>query len=261
LRFVRKIRLAARRSGMSFRNVWGWLLVAFAAAGDARADAPGMPALPVAKDLSTVGIGSWAEYAIVGGGTSSTIRWSVVGRTAEGTTIEISVADTELGKGKRGRVVQQLTVKAGAVKGAAVQIADTDPLAVPAKHELASLDAKLKQGDESVTVKAGTFSAAHYRQTAGLGTFDYWVSDSAGPLGIVKLTLTLPAKTKVIKKRASTTVSVELVAVGNDAKASVVKRPLALDAKNINATRMKLGTAPVTPVLVKKAPVAPVKGN
>ncbi len=42
---------------------------------------------------------------------------------------------------------------------------------------------KFKVGEESVTVPAGTVKAIHYRQPP----IDYWISDDAKPIGLVKL--------------------------------------------------------------------------
>lgn len=227
----------------------------------AHADPAGVPPLPIARDLSTVAIGSWAEYAI--SGSSSTIRWAVVGRSAQGTTLEVAVADAELGKGKRGAIVQRMTVAAGtelATQNAAIQIADADPLEVSSnKQRFAGVDAGKKTAAEDITVKAGAFSATRYRQVTARGTLDYWVADNAGPIGIVKLTFTVPATAKVIKKRAAGPVTIELVKTGTDAKPAIVKPVVGLRKADLGAMRAKLGTGPGTPVFKPRKPIAPIK--
>jgi hypothetical protein len=217
-----------------------------------------VPSLPLATDVSTVAIGSWSEYAISGAGMSGKVRWSVVARDTKGTTLEVTMPDAELGKGKKGTVVQRMVVGSSrSVDDAAIQVGGADPLALKgaAKQErFMPPDPATKTGEESVTVQAGTFSTAHYRVTTPQGTLDYWVAaDKAPPLGVVKLTFTTSKKAKVVKKRAAGAVSIELAATGSDGKPTIVKKPLVLDAANLGAARAKLG---VQPVLVK--PVQPV---
>lgn len=47
---------------------------------------------------------------------------------------------------------------------------------------------KNKIGIEEVEVPAGKDKATHYRTTSGGQTIDYWISDEAKPIGLVKLT-------------------------------------------------------------------------
>ena len=47
--------------------------------------------------------------------------------------------------------------------------------------------ARWEVGKETIEVEAGKVEATHYRQTMGDRTFDYWLSDSARPIGLVKL--------------------------------------------------------------------------
>lgn len=46
---------------------------------------------------------------------------------------------------------------------------------------------KYKVGVERVRVEAGEVSAVHYRISKGKSTIDFWVSDEAKPIGLVKL--------------------------------------------------------------------------
>lgn len=50
----------------------------------------------------------------------------------------------------------------------------------------ASLDEGLV-GEEKVTTEAGTVSALHYRKVKGDQTLDFWISEAAKPLGLVRL--------------------------------------------------------------------------
>lgn len=55
---------------------------------------------------------------------------------------------------------------------------------------------KNKIGDEVIQVPAGKDRAAHYRTVAGDQTIDYWISDSAKPIGLVKLVSKHPSDEK-----------------------------------------------------------------
>lgn len=151
----------------------------------AEAEAPAPPALPIATDLSKVPVGTWAEYAVSGAGLSSTVRWAVVGRDGEGTTLEVSIADSQIGSGKRARVVQRITVPgatatapamAPSIRRAAIQVGDGDPLALPATPAaaLAQVDPARRLANEDVRVKAGSFAAARHRQVTATQTCASW---------------------------------------------------------------------------------------
>lgn len=55
---------------------------------------------------------------------------------------------------------------------------------------------KNKVGVETVEVPAGKDEATHYRTVANGQTIDYWISDSAKPIGLVKLTSKHPSDEK-----------------------------------------------------------------
>lgn len=55
---------------------------------------------------------------------------------------------------------------------------------------------KNKVGVESVEVPAGKDEATHYRTVSGNQTIDYWISDSAKPIGLVKLVSKHPSDEK-----------------------------------------------------------------
>lgn len=237
------------------------VLVMTATPVPAGADAPNLPQLPIALDVSKVPVGAWAEYAVTGARQASTIRWSVVARDREGTTLEVSLPDAALGKGKRGTLVQRVTIPAQGHAKAAIQIADADPLALPAKRapRLAAIDARYKAGQETITVAAGTFNTTKYRQVTPHGTLEYWVADRAPPLGVVKLAITFPSAMRVVKKRASGTVAMELVKTGGNATAAIVKLPVALEARSLAAIRAKLATSPKPASVRPITPIKPIK--
>lgn len=223
-----------------------------------RAAAESPPALPIAVDVSKVAVGSWAEYSVSGPGQAMTVRWAVVARGADGTTLEVSMPDAALAASKRTPIVQRITVapeaneKAPTTKRAALQIGAADPLEVRARKSFAALDPRDKVGDEPIDVTAGHFEAVHYRQKTAQGTLDVWVASSAGPLGLVKLEMSFPATLK-----AKGTITVELARTGSDAKAAIVKVPLRFEGKTLAAVRTKLGITNaviVLPVLPEKKP-------
>lgn len=79
---------------------------------------------------------------------------------------------------------------------------------------------------EKITVPAGTIEATHYRMTERSQTIDYWVHESAKPVGIVKMT----SKGKSIKENYS----LELKTLLSNAapKINIKKaRPLTPEAK------------------------------
>ena len=47
---------------------------------------------------------------------------------------------------------------------------------------------KFKVGQETVEVPAGSVSALHYRKKRGSQTIDFWISDQAKPISLIKLT-------------------------------------------------------------------------
>lgn len=49
---------------------------------------------------------------------------------------------------------------------------------------------KLKVGQEQIEVPAGPLSATHFRKSSNGQTVDFWVSDKAGAIGLVKLVST-----------------------------------------------------------------------
>lgn len=62
-----------------------------------------------------------------------------------------------------------------------------------------------KVGEEEVVVPAGKDKAVHYRTVSGSQTIDYWISDSAKPIGLVKLTSSHPSDEKKNYSLALTT--------------------------------------------------------
>lgn len=82
-----------------------------------------------------------------------------------------------------------------------------------------------KVGSESVTTPAGAIKATHYRKKAGDQTIDFWISDEAKPIGLVKLEsagkkytyrLLLKSLLKNVKRKINPKLAVPLSKKGKD---------------------------------------------
>lgn len=89
-------------------------------------------------------------------------------------------------------------------------------------------------GEEAVETPAGTVRAKHYRQNRGEQTLDYWISDEAKPIGLVKLKsngkhpfdLTLGALIKNVPRKINPATAVPLSAEGRGLLD--IRKPLSL---------------------------------
>ena len=70
---------------------------------------------------------------------------------------------------------------------------------------------KNKIGDETIQIMAGETKASHYRTSNNGQTVDYWISDEAKPIGLVKLTSAHP-------KDATQNYALELVGLMRNVK-------------------------------------------
>jgi len=210
------------------------------------ASAGGIPGLAIGTDLDKQPVGTWSEYTLADGAHQQTVRWSLVAHDRDGSTLEVSMTDATISPGKRAPVVERITIAASAPKAldaanakvvgsAALQIGTADPISSPpgALHRLA---ANANEGTSSITVKAGTYVVTHRREVTAQGTFDYWMSDRAGPLGIVKLTMTRTGA------KAGGVYTVELASTGTTAKPMIVKKPIRVDRRSIANLRATLAT-------------------
>jgi hypothetical protein len=181
--------------------------------------------MPRAFDLEQVPVGSWAEYAW---GLADLVesrrieRLAVVARGPEGVTIEASEEETF-----DERVVQATTYGAGQeLRGESrrnvFQLGDDEPMQAPARpaRRYARIDPGTLVGTETITVRAGTFTAKHYRDRTAYGEqVDFWIDETVMPFGLVKL----DAEQKQ-HPALSNHFNVELVGHGRDA-VPLITRP------------------------------------
>ena len=152
-----------------------------------------LPLMPAAFALDQVPIGSWAEYAwgLADLAASRRVeRLAVVARGPDGVTIEASEEETF-----DERVVQATTYAAGEeLRGESrknvFQMGDDQPMEAPTRpaRRYARVDPNTLVGTETITVRAGTFTAKHYRDRTAYGEqVDFWIDDAVKPFGLVKL--------------------------------------------------------------------------
>ena len=149
------------------------------------------PAMPYACDLEAVPIGSWAEYEQRSPGLRMTTeRKAAVARGPEGITIETTRRDFP------GFVVALLLdpgkPEEGRLKRATFQDGNHDPMDSPVDERRQNLyrglNAKTLLGEETVTVRAGTFRTKRYRyKTAFDEIVDVWIDESIWPICLIKL--------------------------------------------------------------------------
>ena len=133
-----------------------------------------------------------------------------------------------------GKMVMDVTLppgaeKAGRVNKIIMQMGTSDPMEMPLEggqdRQFTKPDPKKLVGKESIKVQAGTFKTKHYRETSPEGdTYDFWVTDSVLPLGLVKLTG--EQKSNAAMKGGF---SFELTATGKGAKVQITKPPKPFD--------------------------------
>jgi len=148
-----------------------------------------LPAVPYACDLRAVPVGTWAEYQRkVPGVNVMTEKVAAVSRGPDGITIETSpwrdfVTALLLDPGTRGEGrLKRITFQAGAYDPM------DNPIDEKRQHFYRSLDGQTPVGEETVTVRAGTFRTKRYRyKTAWDETVDVWIDAAVWPLCVVKL--------------------------------------------------------------------------
>jgi hypothetical protein len=196
------------------------------------AQQPGQgPPMPMAVDLAKVPAGSWADYAMTMGQLPSMkMRIALVAKTAAGNTIETSLEGGMMAAA--GKMVMQIMLSPGAdpvAKKTVMQIGASDPMELPAamagEKPFTKPNNKGLVGSDTIKVAGGSFKAKHYRDKSPQGDkIDYWVSDSAPPLGLVKVEVDQKSNPQIKGK-----VSLELAATGKDAKPLVTKPPKPFD--------------------------------
>ena len=99
------------------------------------------------------------------------------------------------------------------------QVGDDEPMEspplAPGHQPYPRVDPKQLVGIDTISTRAGTFRARHYRDRTGYGEqVDYWIDDSVGPIGLIRLEAEQKQHPTI---RAG--FKFELVATGNDAVA------------------------------------------
>jgi hypothetical protein len=197
----------------------------------ARAQQMGPPT-PLGIEIAKVPVGSWADYEVaMGTQPAAKSRMALVGKTADSASIElvatangnhtVGQAVVEPGKGSAAPVTKKLLM----------QVGSNDPMEMPpelaASKRFKRMDPKSLVGSETITVPAGSFKTKHYREKTGDGDdVDYWISDQAPPLGLVKMRAEIAkalAKAGAPPGAMVGPMKMELAARGKDAKPEITK--------------------------------------
>jgi hypothetical protein len=240
------------------------LAVSSVVAARAEAQGPGAgPPMPMAVDLSKASVGSWADYTMtVASMPQMKMRMALVSKTEKGTptyAVETQVEGGMMPSGA-GKVMMQSTL-AGAgsdvkLQKVVMQMGANDPMEMPLDPSMARQfqkpDPKTLIKEETVKVPAGSFKTKHYRQKTPQGdVFDFWVSETVPPYGVVKMEGEQKSNPAVKGK-----LKMELVGTGKDAKPSITKTPKPFDQaalmQQVMGGKGAPGQAPAAP-----APAAP----
>lgn len=155
------------------------------------------PEVPLGIDLTTVALGSWAEYAVlVDGKPLSRQRYALVERKEERHTLEMTFSGGPLQTNVihlAAELLWQGSNTARQVENARIQINGGQPMLLPAAAQTAPfkpLDPKTREAEETVTVTAGKFKATRHRERGADGrVIRYWLAPEAPPFGLVKLAI------------------------------------------------------------------------
>ena len=129
------------------------------------------------------------------------------------------------------------TSAAKPVKQIVIQMGDQDPMLAPDSmpaQQYSKPDPNTLVGKETITVAAGSFKTAHYRNSTAQGAVDVWVSEDVLPTGLVKL-VTPPMQAGGQQLPGMV---MELQASGKGAKPVITKPPKPFDPQ------MMMGGAP-----------------
>jgi hypothetical protein len=202
----------------------------------ASAQMPQGPPMPLVTDLAKVPVGSWAQYSVTAGTLPpSSMRVSLVAKGPTYNTIEMAVEGGAMAK--VGKVVMQMTLRAGADRAGTVQkmimqLGANDPMEMPnagTDAQFSKPDPKTFIKEETVKATAGSFKAKHYHiKTPQEDSADYWVTEKVAPIGLVKMEIA--SKSNAIVKGP---VKMELTGSGRDAKASITKPAKPFDATTL----------------------------
>jgi hypothetical protein len=224
----------------------GMLLAVCLAPAVAKAQAPGPGApMPLGIDFSKVPVGSWADYQItVGTFPPMKTRLALVGKAPAGATIEMGVEGGMMAMAGGKMVVATLIEPAHgkeqpAVKKLVMQLGANEPMDMPPemaqRSQFKKPDPKTLVKEETVKVPAGSFKAKHYRDKTATGAMiDYWISDGALPLGLVKMQgESVPGSPGPML--------LELTALGKDAKPTITKPAKPFDEAKFRQQVMSAG--------------------
>jgi hypothetical protein len=188
------------------------------------------PPLPMVVDLRKVDIGSWASYSVTVEGMTMSTKLALVARDATSVSMETSMEGGPMAM-MGGKMTVKLvmdpdpTSAAKPIKKVIMQVGDQDPMLAPdgmQPQQYAKPDPSTLVGKETIKVAAGSFKTAHYRNRTEQSTVDVWVSEDAPPTGMVKLVTA-----------GQQGMTMELKALGKDAKPVITKPPKAFDPQKM----------------------------
>jgi hypothetical protein len=192
------------------------------------------PRMPAAGNFEEVPLGKWADYEETYlGAAIIRERVALVSREAEMVTLETT---TETRPGDRTVFATEFAGANNAgwrVTSNVFQVGDDEPMESPAtgpaQQPYPRADPSKLIGTEMISVRAGLFKAKHYRYRTPYGErVDYWVDDSVGPIGLIKLEAEQKQHTGF-----SGGFKFELVAMGSGAIPQVTKRARPFDERII----------------------------
>ena len=184
---------------------------------------PILPTVNPAFELESARIGAWAEYQSTDGTILSRQRHSLVGQGPKGFLLEVHVESEMF----REAVVFRFELPGGSVKAAPqgwvdLMVGKRPPvrwlIPLPTAFQ-GFLAAKALVGKERVSTPAGVLSTSHYKNESEGDSFEYWVSREAPPLGFARS----------IKKIGAITARMELLKLGDGARAEIIETPHQVD--------------------------------
>lgn len=204
------------------------------------------PAMP-ARLVAAAPIGSWADYRFSDGMHGASIRWVLVGVESGVVRLEATLRAEQANLGgtpTRMLLVAKVSPHGDAIDAAkeiVVQIGQSRPVRMPEgwtaiQRRFRAPDPKTFVGKEAIAFGQGHIASEHYRESTPAGTVDFWLSDAAPPLGLVRMRLT-PAVNPLTSAPART-LQTELVGLGQGAQAEVVGEPAPFGAgRTVSGTR------------------------
>lgn len=156
-------------------------------------------ALPVVVSPSAP-IGSYADYSITDGSTTEMMRWSLVGRPAGQTALELVFVPNGQGPA-HAPFAARITLKPEAdyiISEVVVQPAGGKPTLMPTAWAQAQGGVKAPDpsglvGSEQIEIAGKKYETSRYEQKSAQGRMEIWLSPDAAPIGLVKMAVT-PAK-------------------------------------------------------------------